>query len=246
MFHHLKHKLRMVILDSAIDTWNEPRTRDLFHKIVDLKKKGYTSEYPAGITPLDAGDFVGTHIVICEESRSTGELNPIIAYKTIALDRCEAHRISFPATGILQTSKADVSPLSEIVEVAKQNRRGISYDGSWTMDQGIQKDKGYSKALRDVLTTIALSYHRDFEVPEWTVCGIKRFKTDLYFEWLGCKTFTDEFRFYALFDEPAVMLHLRQPSADALKVVEAHQSLWTERLVIAPPTADGLALPRVA
>ncbi len=231
LFDLLRRSLRIAILENPLATWDQELTRSLFCKIVALKRSGYGSEHNEGVMPLDASDFFGTHLMVCKES-SSGELVPIIAYKSVTLERCDHYRMTFPALTVLQTSRSDASRLLELMERSRKEGFGLSYDSSWTMDVDTRKDRANSASYRSLVTTIGVTYHLQKGLDQWLAAGIKRFKTDAYFSWMGGVPIGSEFKFFGLYDDPAAMIHVPHTSEAALKVAEANADLWERRLVI--------------
>ena len=81
--------LRILVLDNPFASWDSPFVRDMFNKIILLKKLGYQSRFPLNYAPVDKSDFHGTHLAFCQERN--GELFPITAYRVMERDRCEKY-----------------------------------------------------------------------------------------------------------------------------------------------------------
>lgn len=240
------NSVKIVILSEPVRLWQDEAVRRLFCEMVELKVRGYQSEYPPNVLPLTKDDFFGTHLMICETG-SDQSLHPVVAYKSVALMQCDFFRFEFPALSILRNSGVDSERLERIVERCRAEGIGLSYDSSWTMLPEKRKDRAFSKFLRALTTTISVRYHLDYGIPEWVTMGIKRFKTDEYFRWKGAETISPEYRAYTSFDEPARMLHLSRFTDDAIRVADAHSHFWRDRLVLAPAEPSGAgSLPSAA
>lgn len=232
------HGLKIVILDNPLDTWDSKQTQHLFRQMVSLKLEGYRSEYPKNVLPLDASDFFGTHLMICKIDFS-GDLIPLVAYKAVTLERCESRRQPFPPRAILKASQSDDSALVDVMDRCRNENIPLSYDSAWTMNPKVRENREFSKYLRDITTTIGVFFHQEFKIPEWIVMGIKRFKTDQYFQWMGHADITREFRAFASFDEPAKLLHLKKYSDDSVQIAQTHSRMWQEKLLISADRIDG-------
>lgn len=234
-------KLKIVVLQNPTATWSQSRTQELFSQLIQLKHDGYALEYSPGVTPYDAADFIGTHLIICEEGER-GQLKPVVAYKSLTLEEADFHRILFTPRGILSSSNQDTERLESIIRNARDSGTRLSYDNAWTMLPSVRKNREYSKMLRDLTTTIGVFYHYEFQIPEWLVIGIVRFKTDQYFRWMGHKEITPEFPFFSSYDEPAYLLHLNSYSKESQEIAERYKRMWDEKLVIGPDQTFGKSI----
>lgn len=234
---------QFVILDCPYDTWSDSFTRDLFGKLVDLKFKGYLMSYPYGTLPVDTSDFVATHLIICKKDQDS--LTPIMSYKTISRSRCLKHNITFPALSILQAARAQdhIFHVEKFLARAKEEKREISYDGSWTMTPELRKDKERSEELKVIMRAITVQYHLGYNVPEIIGFGLPRFKTEKFFETIGYEQIKHEGEnlpyvlMPSLQNEPVALVHLEKFTDQAVQDAKTHEYLWLNRLEISDPDA---------
>lgn len=226
----MSRNLKIVVLDRPLDHWNDPFIYSLFQKVVQMKLAGYGSEYPDGVLAVDATDFFGTHILLCDQ-KPNGELFPLVGYKSVTLQRCNYYRNVFPALSILRNSKADDRRLISLMKNSQDQGFDLSYDSSWTMQPEVRKDKEFAKFARDMISTMCVCYHEEFSIPEWTVCGILRFKTDQYFRWMGHQDITHQFSFFNLYDEQAAMLHIKEYSSECIEKARSYEGMWKEKIL---------------
>jgi hypothetical protein len=222
--------LKLVVLEQPYLAWNRPGVPELFQKVISLKKSGYGPEYPENVIPLDQSDFFGTHLLVCTEAE--GGLIPVAGYKATSLSRCRKHDFEFPSITNLKSSGVDhlIPALQQIIA----NCDDISHDNAWTMNPSIRNDKELVSRVKAAFTTLGVFYHAELGTKEWITCGVKRFKTNDFFSWLGLREITPEFRLKCSAGEPVVMMHFKDISEEARAIVQANRKLWNECLVIAP------------
>ena len=226
-------RLRIVILDHAVSCWDHSVTRDLFHKIVNLKLKGYGREYSDRVLALDTFDFIGAHLLLCEE-RPNGELHPLMGYKSAPLKVAEHYNLQFPAFALLRSSGVPeyIPVVEKLIEQAKRAGEEICYDSSWTIDQKVKEDRDLNRHLRKMFTSLIVNYHRDFHREQWITCGVVHFKTDQFFTWLGGKAITEPFPQLTLDNSPVSMIHIEKHSKEAVEAAKHFEADWENRIVV--------------
>jgi hypothetical protein len=238
---------QLVIIDCPYDTWSNQLTRDLFADTIQLKLDGYLASYPYGALPVDTTDFIGTHHIVCE--KKNGSLVPVMAYKTTALTRCKIHNLTFPALSLMQAAgaKKHAEEVMRIIAAASENQHEISYDGSWTMDPAIRRDKTRSEYLKKIMTAINVQYHISSHVPEILGLGLLRFKTEQYFKNIGYRQLSQGDQLLppismgSLQNESVVLMHLTEFTKEALATAQEFNWLWEKRIEI----SDHLAANRI-
>lgn len=237
MIESLIPKIKIVLLSNPVSTWDDPLTRDLFFQLISLKLKGYGRSYPDGVIAVDSVDFIADHLLLCEERRDGG-LRVLMGYKSVLQSRCEHYHFPFPALPLLKSSKADqyIPKIEKILADAKKRGEELAYSSSWTIDEHAQQNRELNRYLRKLFTTMIVGYHRDHNIPQWMTCGVVRFRTDEYFNFLGGQALTDAFAQYSLEGEPVRMFHIAQHSEQALASAAENEHVWKNRLYIAPKT----------
>ena len=123
--------IEIVTLDYLYENVENPLARDLFSKLLLLRKKGYGPDHPKFRLPYDMTDFIGRHHLFCireetsqEPLAKKGHLNliknekgqsliPIGGMKHLSLKRDDFHKLKIPALYIVLGS--NVHPHIEIV-----------------------------------------------------------------------------------------------------------------------------------
>lgn len=230
------NNIHLVELDCPYDSWDEPKTKDLFHKAVSLKIRGYQAEYPYGVLPIDTSDFVGVHHLVCEE-RSDG-LQPIMAYRTITSSRCKAHRMGFPPLTLMQLLKLpshEIAIRNLLVEVEAANRV-VGYASSLTIDPNYRGDP----LLKEILKATHVLYHREAGIRHVVGGGVLRFKVDSLYSFWGYDRLSYENIELPPVEVPFVMNEvtgffvLRDFSQQSLDFAEQYRALWNRRVRILP------------
>ncbi len=237
-----KSKFRVIVLRCPYDNFYNPMVRDLFPKIAQLKIKGYQKEYPYGVLPFDASDFIATHILLCEDLK-TG-LKPIMGFKSVTLERCDLHKINFPIFGMLKSNdKTDIHEESVLKLVQTYRERGIAhrlaYNGSFTIDPDFRASEKVKKEIWGIATTLVVKYYEEYFIDHVIAVCATTFKVDRYKRYLGWINLNDAFgnelpsyKCYALSEAPLKVMHVTEVSeaakSDALKYID----LWNKRITI--------------
>ncbi len=184
--------LKLVQLEAPYDSWNQPSTQVLFCKMVGLKLESYLTRYSYGILPFDGSDFVATHLLICEESPN-GELTPLTSYKSITLERCEAHNLVFPCLSILQASQAErhTQVITDLLKRYQKNPSEISYDSGFTIHPSARIDRAFCSELKDLLMGFVTLHAIDKGIRCLVGMGMTHVKADQYFLSWGYEPFED-------------------------------------------------------
>lgn len=232
---------RVVVLDCPYDDFNRPETRQLFDQMVDVRIRGYQAAYGYGVLPLDGTDFIGTHVLFCEERAQS--LRVVSTMKSVSYERCRRFNASFPAIGLALASKQEhqVRYVEREIRDAESSGTDISYIAGWTIDP-VWKHENRAEVpmLRDLYAMANVFWHMESGVRRILIGGNVRFKTDRFFERLGFEYGRDEegsplpsFGASFAFGEPVILLGLRSHSRFAEETAGRLRPLWEERLVLA-------------
>lgn len=234
-------KLRIVVLECAYDVHESKQAGRLFWDMVGLKCGRYKDEYPYGALPVDTTDFVGTHLMVCEEL-GNGDLTPLVAYRSMTLSRCNTHRLEFPLLSAVKKSgdrqHADV--ICNALEDCTRRGIDISYESSWAVRQDARSatNKEFGSLLRELVAVMAVHHHDDFDIPESLAGGVVRFKTGKTYTFLGYDRLQKDgailpvIENYGLYGEQAELWHLTKFSDQARLLAKKYRSLWDQKLIL--------------
>ena len=235
-----RSRLRPVILENPYDSWSDPVLREILPKIIELKLEGYKHEYPYGVLPVDTTDFIGVHHVICEDRG--GILVPLLAYKSISLERCQTHRLPFPLLSLTQLPKVTChgKAVAALIHCCESTGKPLSYYGSWTIHPEVRKDEVTSAFLREMMAGLhPLSYLESGGNEEILTLAVLRFKVDRMFKFWGyqrAKWQGEElpnFQLPSFFGEAVTMYHFSGNFPEtALMAAKKFKHYWDQRLVI--------------
>lgn len=237
-----KEKLKIVILDCYYNVHDDATAKQLFIKILSMKIAGYRGEYPYGVLPIDSGDFIGVHILLCKETDQG--LQPVMGFKSVSLERCKAFHLSFPAFNLLQGLKLPMHEkiIKTLIANAEKKGQDIAYNASWTMLPETRKNDSLRKLCRDLTAFLLIRYYDFYEIPNVIAGAVVRFKADQIQKFAGFNYFADdqgslldpiECKF--VFHEKVALMHLEKLNAEALKWAKQYDFLWDQRLVIESP-----------
>lgn len=231
--------LKIVILESPYDCWNNPFVGDFLKDLIGIKLRGYGKEYPYGVIPIDGADLISTHLAVCRTSISQ-KLIPIMGIRWTSLKKCRLHYHNFPGLSLLQQAGAaeHLNALENIILNIDNNGGDLFYSGSLSIDPLERTNKEQSLLIREILTMLYVNYQKERNYPELMAGGTMRFKIEKWLSSLGhLPLSTNEhelnpIRVKHLAGETVKVMHLKKFSFEALKIAQKWQHLWEERLHI--------------
>jgi len=173
--------LRILVLDNPFASWDSPFVREMFNKIILLKKLGYQSRFPLNYAPVDKSDFHGTHLGFCQERN--GELFPITAYRVIEKSRCEKYGMPFSGEVLCDStgSQNHIQALKNFV--SKYSDLNIAYSSSFTIDPNIPREE--RKEAIDFLIPLFAYSHIHWKIDKSLALGSCRTHTDTMYHQMG-------------------------------------------------------------
>lgn len=173
--------LKIVVLDNPFASWDSPFVREMFDKIILLKKVGFQSRFPITYAPIDKSDFHGIHFALCQERN--GELFPVMAFKVIEKARCEKYGMPFSGgllgdqTGSIFHSKANRA------FVEKHSDKNIAYSSSFAIDPMTAKED--RAEVIDFLVPLFTYAHIHFDIQKSLAIGSCHTHTDTMYHKMG-------------------------------------------------------------
>jgi hypothetical protein len=229
--------LKLVELDCFYDLSEKHAAAEVFKQAIQLKLRGYKHEYPYGVLPVDTTDFFGIHFMLCLQK--DGNLEPIMAHKSINSFRCELHKVTFPAIHVLGANYVSLrAELERIVAEAHAENRPVYYGSSWTIDPMVRStNRDLVGELRNIFVAINAFQYLEVAPAELVTCGVKRFKTEKFFNsTLGYSAIGGEdaatFKHAFISGEEMVMMHSKSITQTGINAAEPYRNLWENRLVL--------------
>lgn len=233
--------VKFVTVEDTYGSLEQEPVQILLGKAFSMKLRGYRAAYPYGVLPLDSHDFIATHHLVCEDKG--GVLEPLLGYKSVTLKKCDTHLLPFPGVSVLKASNLPEheKSLQHLLVRWREEDLNVSYGSSWAVNPDIPPKSELRKLLKDLMTTMLVSYELDAGIDRRVCCGAIRMKTDQYFLNVGYLPLADQdgnplpaFKQASLFGEPAAMFHGQAFSDAAMKIAEKYQSLWKSRVIFQP------------
>lgn len=234
--------IRLVILESPYDSWTEPLVATTLMDFIGVKLRGYGSQYPYGVLPVDGADLISTHMSVCE-TQADGSFKPIMAIRWTSMKKCRLHYIGFPGMGLLQQANATehVTALEKIISDLDKKDGDLFYSGALSIDPSQKKDKAHSIFIRELLTLMYVEYYKQHGNCELMAGGTVRFKIDNWLNSIGhTPLHIDPINVKHLAGEVVRVMHLKEFSFEALRIAKKWNHLWNERLVIGNAQTTGL------
>ena len=231
-------KLRIVVINAPYDTLDDPLTQELLGKLVALKIAGYQKEYPYGVLPVDTGDFVGTHLIVCEEL--DGKLSVLMGYKSISVERCETHHLKFPIFHLLEFDPLENyrQAVRDVLSEAASKGESVAYNASWTISPEVSRDTDLRKTCVDLTVAMMYFYYTEYKIPNIVAAAIRRFKVDRLKIFIGYnylklgETVLPPVMLPTFFNEVASVMHLREFTPEAIELSMRYLTLWEKRITL--------------
>ena len=230
--------LKVVVVDAAYDTLDHPLTQALLPKVMAMKIAGYGKEFPYGALPVDVGDIIGVHLLVCEEWG--GKLEPLMGLKSVSGRRCEIHRIEFPALHLAcphELPRHHAAVRTAMDDILKKRER-FAYSCSWTMAPIARQDRELAKLLKHINMAFFVFYYQDYNIPHIFAGATLRFKVDEWKSFLGFEPMEFEgsvlpdFPCTSFFGEPVRLMYLSRFTSEALELAKTFRSLWDQRITL--------------
>src|SRR3989339_312906 len=236
-----QRKFKIVVIKSMYDLLLTESTqshlaRSLFPKVMSLKIAGYTKEYPLGVLPFDASDFVADHILLCIEEN--GFFEPIMGMKSVTLAKCDFHRINFPIFGMISgenCSPDHLQAVAEIVEFHRQEDGGtnLGYNGSFTIQPHLRTKENMA-IFWDIIVTMIVHQYKSNNIGHVIATCAAKYKIDLRKKELGWEYLSRHGRqlptinSYALHGGEFYIMHQQHFSQEGLKHASKYLHLWED------------------
>lgn len=241
--------LQIIVIKEPILTltnFQDSFQNSLFSKMLSLKYHGYSNRHNKNTLPIDTTDFIGTHLIVCENEGD--ELIPLMAYKSTTVETCEKYNLKFPFLGLLENSgnKVCLNETHDLINKLKKNNSSLSYDTSWTMSQKLEGLREKRDYLKEILQMLLVKHHTDYNIPNWVTFGICKMKTDLLFKSMGGIEISQE----PLIKHPglngqdavAILLPSNNYQFEALRMSKKHELLWKNKIEISFEELNNLKL----
>jgi hypothetical protein len=238
---NLDQKYQVVIVKSLYDVIHEQRIRNFFMDVCALKVKGYSKGYPPGVLPLDACDFVGTHVVLCE-FQAEGGYKPIMGFKSVTLERCDLHCLGFPFLGGCKSpddTRQFEAYSTGIVEEYRRSKKShlLAYNGSFTIDPDKKVDKEFMDLMWDLTFFLISSYYITEATERVVALCATKFKIQerkISRGWTPIKTVSGELgrlRLSSFYDAEVLPMELTDIERNCRVHMDRFLSLWDNRIV---------------
>jgi hypothetical protein len=201
-----------------------------------LKLRGYRDVYEYGVLPVDAYDFISTHHLFGFETE--GPFRPLMAFRTIEMDKCDLHGMPYPGLTILRSSGAHLHADTLLTLLNRWKGQRVSYASSWTMAPNLRLDRPVRDFLRDMMVTMLMNHELDRKTDHKVLCGVPKVHTDKLFERYGYERVKANgeplppFPQASLMGEEAVLLHCERFSDEALEIAAKHRHIWDARRIV--------------
>lgn len=236
-----RKQLKIVVLDCPYDTVNDPLTRELLGKIAQFKINSYLDDWSYGVLPLDAGDFIGVHLLLCQDSGSGLEI--VAGFKMLTHDRCREFGLEFPAFHALngtQGTQPHHHAIERVVSAADRRGQSVGYLCSWAVRPDAKKSRTLARFCRDITTALIVKGCESQNVPYAIAYGVQRLRVDRYHESLGFKPLTLDGKSLPVFTSRSYMgealttalVDASSFSEEARQIAAEYQDLWDARIEI--------------
>ncbi|MFY7991716.1 MAG: hypothetical protein ACOVP4_00360 [Bacteriovoracaceae bacterium] len=176
-------KLKCIIIQSPIEVLDDDLCESVFYKLIKLKVDGFNiigSKYLA----IDQNDFLGTHIVLCEEVED--ELRVLMSFKIMSEDLALHWNIPFSGRDVVKKSESElhIIAVEDYIKRCQDKGRKIAYPGSMTMCPSI-KDPSERTEIIKIFQALLTFYHKEI-YPSVSICVARdRVRSEFFLREMG-------------------------------------------------------------
>lgn len=229
---------KVVVMDCPYDTWSSPETQYLFSEIINLKLTGYKDVYTDGVLPVDTYDFIATHLLVCTEE--DGKLKPLTGFKSVTSARCRRFNLPFPTSPLLSLGNAPLhaEAVDSIMKDCDASGNILAFDSSWTVHPDAKKTRSVHHVLQELFIANVVNWHTASTPHQLLGTGIRRVRTDRFFERVGFKRVAragqplPTFGQASLAGSEAFLIHLEKFSEFATQLAQKYQWFWDNRIAV--------------
>lgn len=211
----------------------------LFMQALLLKLNSYKNVYPYGVMPTDTYDFISTHHIV---GLRRGEgFRPLMVYRMVTAEKCEAHRVPFPGLLALRGpgGEAHSRVLEERLRAWRERGERVSFGSAWAIVPELRADRELREFLKDLMTAMLVHHETESGAKHLLAAGMVGVHTDAYFRDIGYAPLADRgaplppFRHASLMGAEAILMHAEGFNAKARSLAEKHRIYWKNRRVFA-------------
>jgi hypothetical protein len=234
--------IRIVVIESPYDSLpGNVSAQALLMRALMMKLGSYRDVYPYGVMPLDTYDYLSTHHLVGLDRE--GEFQPLMAYRTILSEKCDLHRLPFPALLALRdpTSALHARVLGELLRQWKERGERVSFGSSWGIDPALRADRELRDFLKELMTATLVHHETSLGTAHLLGAGMTGVHTDRYFREIGYEVVEHDgfplppFRHASLLGAEALLLHAGSFNARALEIAARYREYWERREVVSAP-----------
>lgn len=231
------------MIRSPHEVIEDPLATDIYPKLIAFKRIGYQKEYGEFVLPFDSSDFIASHVLLCEKQK-TGDLIPVLGFKSVTLRRCDDFRIPFPMLGMLE-SKDNVNQESKdaVLKLMNHYRQNslsekFAYNGSFTIIPRLREDKVLMKHLWDITFSLITNYYIESGIDHVVAVCAMRFNVHKKKEELGWNTINglngplSPYLCRSLFDTQFLPMELVGVKEKSEVPSSKFKDLWENKIVI--------------
>ncbi len=232
-------QLQIVVIERPIDTWNDPLTAAIFHKMVSLKLDGYSQHHVYGTLPVDKTDFFADHIVV--GNIASGTFEPITGWRSVSMDACRTFCHEFSGLAVAKSAPEHFESISRLIR--QYEGRKIRYCSAYTINPQI-RDRRLLVQIKPIITALGCLFHTTYQTELSLMAGSVKTKVDKMFEQGGYVPISLEgrelpsFGIQSLNDMEVRMVVLREWSQYARECADRYNDLWSRRMTLRKAVSD--------
>ena len=238
-------QLRVIIVENPFENWKAPLIPDLFQQTVNLKRLGYEGYYPKGFLPLDTGDFVATHHLICEENEQG--FSVIAGYRSLKLETCNTYGLRFPGLAVLDKDKGvekHQAAAKIVLDQIQKSGKSMSFGSGFTVHPKIRGDREMVAYLKDITRALMINYPLENGIDEEMGLSVPKVKTDKFFSEIGYEfislhgTALPPFKHADIGNDEVYLIHRTGFTPYAYEALKRHQSLLENKIHLGLEQSD--------
>lgn len=151
-----RHDVKFKIVESPYYTLNDKDSRDFFSEVMAFKVHSYRQNYPDGVFPFNAVDFIAHHVGIYLNDKL------VITYKIVSYDDTEFFNLKMPLMECLEDTHNPKWLKEQIVNELNTIRGGAWYIGSLSKSPDANREQG--RLALDAFIASLINLFREFNM----------------------------------------------------------------------------------
>ena len=185
--YHLNN-FQLVEINDVLLNYDHPIVQNEYLKLVRMKYESYKWKHDLNFLPLDAFDFVGTHVFVIDKFTK----QPLLCWRGVTYSKCQEYNRDFIALSFAKgcdNSQQHQEALESIVEECCKKKEDIVFWGALAVSSAVESHDTLRK-LFEIFQATAVYYCESYAINRAIISATIMFQTDCTFKKMGFRPLT--------------------------------------------------------